>query len=79
MKVGFVYAPIYLQHNTGQHVENAKRLEAIISYFERIGLTQQLTPIKPRAASIEELLLVHYEHCISQICDVVQKAGGGKY
>ena len=76
MKVGFVYDPIYLEHDTGQHVENAKRLEAIISHLERTGLTQQLTPIRPRAASTEELSLVHHEHYISHIRDVAQKGGG---
>ena len=76
MKVGFVYDPIYLEHDTGQHPENAKRLEAIIAHLEMTGLKQQLTPIKPRAASMEELLSVHDEHHISQIRDVAQKGGG---
>ncbi len=76
MKVGYIYDPIYLKHDTGQHPENAKRLEAIISYLERTGLMQQLTPIKPRAASIGELSLVHDEHYISHIRDVAQKGGG---
>ncbi len=76
MKVGFVYDPIYLKHDTGQHVENAERLEAIISHLERTGLKQQLTPIRPRVASIEELLLVHDEHYISRVRDVAQKGGG---
>ncbi len=76
MKAGFVYDPIYLQHNTGQHVENAKRLEAIISHLEQTGLKQQLTPIRPRAATIEELSFVHNEYYISHIRDVAQKGGG---
>ena len=76
MKVGFVYDPIYLEHDTGQHVENAKRLEATISHLEGTGLTQQLTPIRPRAASVEELSLVHDEQYISHIRDVAQKGGG---
>lgn len=76
MKVGYVYDPTYLKHDTGQHVENAKRLEAIISHLEKTGLKQQLTSIRPRAASIEELSLVHDEHYISHIRDVAQKGGG---
>jgi len=76
MKVGFVYDPIYLEHDTGQHPENTKRLEAIISHLERTGLKQQLTLIRPRAASIEELSLVHDEQYISHIRDVAQKGGG---
>jgi len=76
MKVGFVYDPIYFEHDTGQHPENAKRLEAIISHLEMTGLKRQLTLIKPRAASMEELLPVHDEYYISHIQDVAQKGGG---
>ena len=76
MKVGLVYDPIYLKHDTGQHIENARRLEAIISHLEQTGLKQQLIPIKPGAASIEELSLVHQKQHISHIQDVAQKGGG---
>ena len=76
MKVGLVYDPIYLKHDTGQHVENAGRLEAIISHLEQTGLKQQLTPIKPRPATAEELSRVHHEQYISYIQAVAQKGGG---
>ena len=76
MKVGLVYDPIYLKHDTGGHVENAARLEAIISHLEETGLKKQLTPIKPRAASVEELALVHTKQHISHIQDVAGKGGG---
>jgi len=76
MKVGLVYDPIYLKHDTGQHVENARRLEAIISYLEQTGLKQQLTPIKPRPTTVEELSRVHHEQYISYIQEVAQKGGG---
>jgi len=76
MKVGFVYDPIYLKHDTGQHVENAERLEAIISHLEQTQLKQQLTHIKPRAATVEELSLVHHKQYISHIQDAAQRGGG---
>ena len=76
MKVGFVYDPVYLKHDTGQHVENATRLEAIISHLEKTRLKQQLIPIKPGAASVEQLLLVHQRQYISHIQDAAQKGGG---
>ncbi len=76
MKVGFVYDPIYLKHDTGQHPENAERLQAIISHLERTGLKQQLTPIKPRPATIAELSLVHQEQYISDIREIAQRGGG---
>ena len=76
MKVGYVYDPIYLKHDTGQHVENAARLEAIISHLEQTGLKQQLTLVEPRAASVEELSLVHQKQYIEHIQDVARKGGG---
>ncbi len=75
MKVGFVYDPIYLKHDTGQHIENASRLEAIISHLEQTQLIRQLVLIKPRAASVEELSLVHHKQHISHIQEVSQKGG----
>jgi acetoin utilization deacetylase AcuC-like enzyme len=76
MKVGLVYDPVYLKHDTGQHVENARRLEAVISYLEQTQLKQQLTFIKPRAATTEEMSLVHDNQYISHIQDVAQRGGG---
>jgi len=76
MKVGYVYDPIYLEHDTGQHVEIAERLEAIISHLEQTGLKQQLELIKPRAASTEELSLVHHKQHVLHIQDVAQEGGG---
>ncbi|MFC1951919.1 histone deacetylase [Chloroflexota bacterium] len=76
MKAGYVYDPVYLKHDTGRHVENAKRLEAIISHLEQTGLKQQLTPIKPRPATIEEVSLVHHEQHISHIQEVARGGGG---
>jgi len=76
MAVGYVYDPIYLKHDTGEHVENGGRLEAIISHLEATGLKKQLTLIKPRPASVEELSLVHTKQHISYIQDIAKKGGG---
>lgn len=76
MKTGLVYDPVYLKHDTGEHVENASRLEAIIAHLEQTGLKPQLTPISPRPASVEEISLVHNQQYISHIQDVAQRGGG---
>ena len=76
MKAGLVYDPIYLKHDTGEHVENAGRLGAIISHLEETGLKKQLTPLKPRPASVEELALVHNKQHISHIQGIARKGGG---
>ena len=76
MKVGYVYDPVYLKHDTGQHPENASRLEAIISHLKQTQLIRQLTLIQPRAALIEELSSVHSEQHISHVQEVAQRGGG---
>jgi len=76
MSVGYVYDPIYLKHDTGQHVEAAARLEAIISHLEQTGLTSQLTLIEPRPASVAEIALVHQREYIKEIEEVAAKGGG---
>jgi acetoin utilization deacetylase AcuC-like enzyme len=76
MSAGYVYDPIYLKHDTGQHVEVAARLEAIIAYLEKTGLTSQLTLIKPRPATIDEIALVHRREYIREIEETALKGGG---
>ena len=76
MNVGYVYDPVYLKHDTGQHVENARRLEAIISHLEETGLRQRLLPIPPRAATDEEPSLVHDKYHVAHIQAVARKGGG---
>jgi len=75
MKIGFVYDPIYLKHDTGSHVENAGRLESLISFLDHTQMTKRLTPIKPRAASIEELTLVHERQHITHVQEMDKRGG----
>lgn len=76
MKVGLVYEPIYLEHDTGQHVENARRVAETIEVLEKSGVKQQLVMIHPQPASVEELSLVHSVEYVSQI-ESAARAGGG--
>jgi len=76
MKVGYVYHPIYLKHDTGNHPENAQRLEAIISHLEKTGIIKQLIPVEPRPATVEELALVHEKQYIAHIKEVGMRGGG---
>ena len=55
MTVGLIYDPIYLRHDTGQHVENAGRLEDVMAHLNRTGKIEQLVQIKPRPATIPEI------------------------
>jgi len=76
LKVGFVYDPIYLKHDTGQHPENAKRLLAIMRYLERTGPWQQLVSIKAEAATVEDIARVHDKEYISEVRELADNGSG---
>ena len=76
MKVGLVYAPIYLEHDTGDHVENSRRLKETMSHLEEAGIKEKLTCLPPRAASLEELQMVHAAEYISYVKSKAEKGGG---
>ncbi len=76
MKVGLLYHPIYLEHDTGQHVENAQRLRETLRLLEDCGLREQLVALTPEPASIDDLLTVHTRSHISRV-ERTAAAGGG--
>ncbi|MDO8491939.1 MAG: histone deacetylase [Dehalococcoidia bacterium] len=75
-KVGLVYDPVYLKHDTGAHVENASRLTGIASLLESSGLKARLLDIPPRPATLEELALVHPRSHVEQIRQAAESGGG---
>ena len=76
MKAGLVYDPVYLEHDTGNHPENSRRLAAIISHLEESGTKERLTLLSPRPASVEELEMVHVPEYVSQVKNKAEKGGG---
>jgi len=76
MKAGLVYDPIYLEHDTGSHVENFHRLVAIMSHLEESGIKEKLTCLPPRPASVEELKMVHTAEYISRVKSKAESGGG---
>ena len=76
MATGYVYHPIYLNHDTGRHVEVAARLEAVIAHLEETGLRPKLIPIEPRPATVDEIVLVHQRDYIKGIEEAAARGGG---
>jgi acetoin utilization deacetylase AcuC-like enzyme len=76
MKVGLVYDPIYLEHDTGDHVENSRRLVETMSHLRETGITEKLTCLSPRPASLQELETIHAPEYISYVRSK-SEAGGG--
>jgi acetoin utilization deacetylase AcuC-like enzyme len=76
MKAGLVYDPIYLEHDTGDHVENARRLVTALSYLKETGIKEKLTCLPPRPALVEELEMIHAPEYISYVKSKAEKGGG---
>jgi acetoin utilization deacetylase AcuC-like enzyme len=73
---GYVYDSVYLEHETGDHPENARRLEAVISDLDWKGIRQQLKAIPARPATLDELTTVHKEWYISKVEEYCLQGGG---
>lgn len=58
-RVAFAYDPIHVEHDAGQHPENAGRLQAVLQQLSGSGLLQRLAQLPGRAATLAELELVH--------------------
>jgi len=76
MPVGIVYDAIYLEHDTGDHPENAQRLEAVASYLRTSGVWDRLVQVQAKPASVDDLRRVHTTHLIDTV-QRIAKAGGG--
>lgn len=77
MAVHLLYDPAFLRHDTGfMHMETAKRLECILSAFERDQtLTRQLRRVAPRPASSQDLQRCHSEEMIRDIRTFIDHGG----
>lgn len=76
MKAGLVYDPIYLEHDTGDHVENSQRLVTTMSHLKETGIKEKLTCLTARPASLEELRTIHTPEYISYVKGKAEKGGG---
>jgi acetoin utilization deacetylase AcuC-like enzyme len=76
MKAGLVYDPIYLEHDTGDHVENSQRLVAVMSYLKETGIEEKVTWLPARPALPEELEMIHTTEYISYVKSKAEKGGG---
>lgn len=76
MPVGIVYDPIYLEHDTGDHPENAQRLEAVVGYLRANGVWSRLERVAVTPALVEDLRRIHTAQHIDTVRSIA-KAGGG--
>jgi acetoin utilization deacetylase AcuC-like enzyme len=74
-KVGLVYDPLYLWHDTGVHPESALRLTAVMHVLTEAGLTSHLVPLTARDATVDEIAMVHEPSYIASIHQMAERGG----
>ena len=74
--LGFLYDPLFLEHDTGAHPENGDRMRATMALLEESGLLAALTRIPARDATPEELALVHDPRYVSAVRQAADEGGG---
>ncbi len=76
MPTGYVYDPIYLEHDLRGHPENQQRLKAILQVLEDHKMRERLTPIPAVPITLERLERCHEPRYIEQVQRVAQRGGG---
>jgi acetoin utilization deacetylase AcuC-like enzyme len=67
-KLGFIYHPLFLNHNTGPgHPEKSQRLETVVKHLLASDLWTSLSHLRPSPSSLEWLHTVHPERYTTMI------------
>ena len=72
MATGFYTNTIFLEHDTGNHPENADRLRAIDQHLRISGLLNKLEVRPGRAAEPKEIELLHSKRHIDSVMEAVE-------
>lgn len=76
MSTGYVYDPIFLEHDLRGHPENAQRLVRVARLLEETGTLARLTLVPARAISESELAWNHAPDYVEQVCRAAERGGG---
>ncbi len=76
MQAGILYNPLCLEHDTGQHPENAGRLTAVVDHLRRVGLWERLTHLPSVLAPLSAVEAVHDPDYLALIRHYAERGGG---
>ncbi len=74
--VAFLTDRIFLEHDTGSHPENARRMTATTDLLAASGILGRLRRIDARAATSDELALVHDARYVAALARAAAAGGG---
>jgi acetoin utilization deacetylase AcuC-like enzyme len=76
MATGYVYDPIYLEHDLRGHPENQRRLKTILQVLQEHRMLERLVPIPALPITPERLHRAHEPGYVEQVRRVAQRGGG---
>jgi acetoin utilization deacetylase AcuC-like enzyme len=76
MTVGYVYHPIYLEHDTGNDPESTQRLVAITDHLQQCGLWAQLHALAATPATPRDIARVHDPALLRRLRAQAESGGG---
>jgi len=76
MSTGYVYDPVFLEHDLRGHPENAQRLVRIIRLLKETGTMARLTRVPARAISEDELAWNHAPDYVTRVRRLAEANGG---
>ncbi len=74
--VGYLYDPIFLEHDLPGHPENAQRLRAIMTLLRERDALASLAALPFRAATFEQLTALHAPLYVSKVYAISERGRG---
>ncbi|MHB8515926.1 MAG: histone deacetylase family protein [Dehalococcoidia bacterium] len=75
-RVGYLYDPVFLDHDTGAHAENGARMTATMALLEESGLLTRVHRIGAAPATAGDLALVHDPRYVDAVRRAAAAGGG---
>ncbi len=76
MAIGLLYDPLFLEHDTGHHPENAGRLVAVTRLLHERGYLDHLTRLQAAPASESALAEIHSTRYLRALEELAASGGG---
>lgn len=76
MPTGYVYDPLYLEHDWPRHPESADRLEAIVQRLQIEGMLARLVHIPAWPATEKQIARVHSQVYLDSLSRIAKQGGG---
>jgi acetoin utilization deacetylase AcuC-like enzyme len=76
MASGYVYDPVYLEHDLRGHPENQQRLRTILRVLEEQRMLPRLVSIPAEAVTMERLTRCHDPRYVEHVRDMARQGGG---